>query len=451
MCMAIKKESTHRLIHRNLTLYQREHSAVWQCRYKVDSKWIRATTKETQLDLAINKAKELLVEAEIRKRSGIPVVTKRFKDIAMLAIDRMERDLRGGLGKVIYNDYIRIIKERFIPSLGQRLITNIDYDALQQYYDDREATYGTALSNSNRKTQNAAFNRVFDEAIVRGYLTESNRPKLDGKTKDSVRRPAFELHEIRALLKNLGPYIDSARTKDARERREILRDYVEMLIDTGARPGIELLDMKWKQIRFMMNPISTVTDQVDEEGEVIEVHSLNRSCEMTVKGKTGQRQIIGRLPSIRVLERIAMRNYGVKSSIKDPLAELIKPTNDDYIFRTREGRDLSDVLNHMFDTFLADHGLLIDPKTNQKRVFYSLRHTYATLSLTHDQVPIHTLAKQMGTSVLMIEKHYSHLQVIQAIEQLRGTNTRKLIESGSKVGDEYQSKRKLKNGELRAA
>jgi hypothetical protein len=44
-------------------------------------------------------------------------------------------------------------------------------------------------------------------------------------------------------------------------------------------------------------------------------------------------------------------------------------------------------------------------------------------------VPIHTLAKQMGTSVLMIERHYSHLQVIQAIEQLRGTNTRKLIEA----------------------
>lgn len=66
--MATKNESTHQLIHRNLTLYQREHSAVWQCRYKVDNKWIRSTTKETQLDLAVNKAKELLVEAEIRKR-----------------------------------------------------------------------------------------------------------------------------------------------------------------------------------------------------------------------------------------------------------------------------------------------------------------------------------------------------------------------------------------------
>jgi protoheme ferro-lyase len=69
--MAIKKESTHLLIRRNLTLYQREHSAVWQCRYKVANKWIRATTKETQLDLAVNKPKELLVEAEIRKCSSL--------------------------------------------------------------------------------------------------------------------------------------------------------------------------------------------------------------------------------------------------------------------------------------------------------------------------------------------------------------------------------------------
>jgi hypothetical protein len=48
----------------------------------------------------------------------------------------------------------------------------------------------------------------------------------------------------------------------------------------------------------------------------------------------------------------------------------------------------------------------------------------------------------MGTSVLMIERHYSHLQVIQAIEQLRGTNTRKLIEIDSKAEDNYPSKRR---------
>ncbi len=78
MCMSTKKETTHQLIHRNLTLYQREHSAVWQCRYKIDNRWIRATTKEAKFDLAVIKAKELLVEAEIRKRSGIPVLAKRL-------------------------------------------------------------------------------------------------------------------------------------------------------------------------------------------------------------------------------------------------------------------------------------------------------------------------------------------------------------------------------------
>ena len=50
----------------------------------------------------------------------------------------------------------------------------------------------------------------------------------------------------------------------------------------------------------------------------------------------------------------------------------------------------------------------------------------------------------MSTSVLMIERHYSQLQVIQAIDQLRGANTRKLIETDSSVSDSYQSKKRAK-------
>lgn len=74
-------------------------------------------------------------------------------------------------------------------------------------------------------------------------------------------------------------------------------------------------------------------------------------------------------------------------------------------------------------------------------MFYSLRHTYATLALTHDRVPIHTLATQMGTSVLMIERHYSHLTVVQAMEQLRGSETRKLIDAAGEIDEMYISDR----------
>ena len=65
-------------------------------------------------------------------------------------------------------------------------------------------------------------------------------------------------------------------------------------------------------------------------------------------------------------------------------------------------------------------------------------------------MPIHTLAKQMGTSVLMIEKHYSHLKVVQAIDQLRGEETRRLIDAGGVVDEIYASKRKLKQQEKAA-
>ena len=76
-------------------------------------------------------------------------------------------------------------------------------------------------------------------------------------------------------------------------------------------------------------------------------------------------------------------------------------------------------------------------------VVYNLKHYGATRLWCL----IHSLP--MGTSVLMIERHYSHLQVIQAIEQLRGANTRKLIEADSKAADNYPSKKQAER-ELRA-
>jgi integrase len=54
-------------------------------------------------------------------------------------------------------------------------------------------------------------------------------------------------------------------------------------------------------------------------------------------------------------------------------------------------------------------GLIKDTATGQNRTLYSLRHTYATLELIENRSDLHTLAKQMGTSVGMIEKHYSHI------------------------------------------
>ncbi|ALK87613.1 tyrosine-type recombinase/integrase [Limnohabitans sp. 63ED37-2] len=450
--MSAKKETTHIITEGELVLYRRERSSIWQCRYKVGGVWQRASTKERKLKDAKEVAKELRITAEIRKRDNLPVITRKFRDVAKLAVQRMEQKLANGDGKVSYKDYIRIINEYLIPILGNRLITNIDSTALDYLDAERIRMMGRTPSNSTMLSQNAALNLVFDEAVLRNFLTDLNRPKLEAKGKKSTRHPAFTLKEIQAVINNFEAWIERARNAHSKEMRQIMRDYSVMLIDTGARPGKELMNLKWKQIKFTMNPKQTHTGEFvvgdDGEKEEIVLTDLNRGVELIVTGKTGTREIVGRQPTVKVLERIARRVYGVKNNIIDPFKDVVTPNNDDLVLRTKEKKqDVSSAFQHMFERYLDEHNLLYDPKTEQNRVFYSFRHTYATLALTHDKVPIHTLAKQMGTSVLMIERHYSHLKVIEATEQLRGQETRRRIASTSTVEEIYQSAQAKKKAE----
>ena len=443
--MPEKIDTTHAVLDRQLIVYRRERSDVWQCRYKVDGIWQRASTKERELNKAKNKALELRMEAEIRKRSNLPVVTRKFSSIAKLAIERMNAELAAGKGKASYPAYIRVIDEYFIPAFSGRNIATIDIDALNELDEWRITKMGKAPSHSTLLTHNAALNRVLDEAVVRGFLTEASRPKLESKGRKSSRRASFSLQEVQAVLNNFDAWIGRARNDHSREMRQIMRDYIEMLLDTGARPGKELMNLKWKQISYSITPVNTKTKIIDEEGDEIELTDLNKAVELTVTGKVGTRQTIGRLMTVKALQRIAERNYGIVGSVAHPLKEVIEKQGNEYVLRTKKAKqDVSSSFQNLLESYLEEHNLLVDPITEQKRVFYSFRHTYATLALTHDKVPIHTLAQQMGTSVGMIEKHYSHLKVIEAMEQLRGEETRRLIASTHTVSELYKSKREAK-------
>ena len=70
-----------------------------------------------------------------------------------------------------------------------------------------------------------------------------------------------------------------------------------------------------------------------------------------------------------------------------------------------------------FKRLLAAAGLSKDMSSGQERTLYSLRHTYATMELLAG-TDIHTVARQMGTSVTMLERHYSKLTATLAAEQL---------------------------------
>lgn len=73
-------------------------------------------------------------------------------------------------------------------------------------------------------------------------------------------------------------------------------------------------------------------------------------------------------------------------------------------------------MNKVFKRLLVETNLL-KGQADKDRTLYSLRHTYATNELLSG-TDIHTLAKQMGTSVLILERHYSKLTATMAAEKL---------------------------------
>lgn len=448
--MSAQKNTTLTLIQRQLVLFQRPRSTVWQCRYQVDGRWQRESTQEYELKLAKEKAHELLVEANVRKKLKAAPITRAFKDVAKLAILRMEKAIEEKTAKVIYKEYIAIIESYLVKFFGKYKVDSITYTLIEEFNTWREEKMRITPSKSTTLNHNAALNRVFDEAIIRGFMVESNRPKLVAYGKKSERRAAFSIEEIRVIKAKFDAWIEMGRA-DSYELRQLLKDYVFVLLDTGTRPGKELMELKWGQTEIKYYPVTTkkeVTIKDENHPDYEDDFDVNPNSTVILKiqkSKTGPRDCIGRSPTVSALRRISYRNYGLS------LAEVIKKKANEKIFtalelvtkrqrnsfRTAELKTPTSY-NRMFEQFLKEHNLLVDPITGKNRVLYSLRHTYATVALEIDKVEIHTLALQMGTSVGMIEKHYSHLNAVKAVNQLRGEQSRQLIEAVGAIDERYE-------------
>ena len=452
--MPEKLETTHQIIPRELIIYLRPSTDVWQCRFKIDGRWIVKTTKERDLQRAKERAKRLMIEAEIRKSSNIPVVTKKFRDIAKLTKQQMLDELSNPKMKapVSFNQYIKIIDDYLIPFFGNRNIDSISYEVLDAYQEDLKVNMGRSPAYSTMRKHNVTLNRVFDKAVEKAYLTNSNRPKLDTKGNKSEKYATFDIEEINAILANFPLWIAGTSNKEKREQRELLFDYVRVLIDTGARPGKELLDLQWKNIRYRMvvkndtrveidddgNKTVITHEGYDDRGEALELTKWDPTVSLSVYGKTKDRVANGFDVTYKVLNEIIARNY---NDAKTTLKSLTTSNDEGFVFRTRSQKEPSS-FNHLFDRYLDEHNLLIDRNSGKKRVFYSLRSTHTTAVMNLDQVPIRDLSKQLGNSVGMIEKHYDRATGDAIVENVRAPNARQALFNTDKVSDIYRSKKK---------
>ncbi len=378
-----------------VVLYKRPRSDVWQVRFRLfDRKWHRFSTHNRDLEFAKRVAGDLYDRAKFKEELGIPMTTRGFSMVAEVCMRELDKEIEQGMKPMTNRDYKQVIRRYLIPFFGKKSITSIDTAMVREFERWRNEKMGRVPVASTLANHSSAYNRVINTAIEHGWLSVNAAiPRLNRRGPKSKARPGFTAEEIQQLLDFLPGWTQGGRTTEHREIRLLLRDYIEVLIHTGARCGKESMNMLWQHVQWFT-----------DKGE--------RYLRIWVSGKTGGRWLIAKHRAAQALDRLAQRRLALGMSL-DSAITAKSPLR---VFTYEDGTQPYS-FQSTFRALLAEAGLSKDANSGQQRTLYSQRHTYATFELLAG-TDIHTLARQMGTSVLMLERHYSKLTATLAARQL---------------------------------
>ena len=400
-----------------VVLFERKNSKRWQARIRRHSgEWLVYSTKQADFDAAAAAAEERYRDIQYAQRTGKIDVTKRFSSICKLCRKELTAKAKATQLELPKN-LVQVIDKYIEPILGSYMCHNIDAEALRLYSQKRAEMIGHLPSESTVATHNTALNYLFRKAKALNFIEFIPKTINDGAK--GRRRPYFANDELRLLNANMWRYLQhSQKLLEKKGRigvetisqktywiREMLRDVVLILVNTGMRPGRELLDLKWEHLSV-----------VEQNG----IESIRFSLPHS---KTVRRVVIGYEP-IRDVETDT--RYGCWEPLRriqsrfDDLKDLTLKqlfNVDEYIFRYPNGElVVQEQMTKAFKQLLRwidnggrKDGLLYDD-FGDARTLYSLRHTYASRR-RYEGMSFDDLSVQMGTSVQMLEKHYSHFSV----------------------------------------
>ena len=379
-----------------VVIYKRSRSSQYQCRYKLlNGKWHRQSTGKASIEQAIAIACELYDQARFRQRQGLTHKAHSFAHIANELLAVLEHDIGKQRNQSVKNAYASCIRQYFLPYFKHRTLEDITARDLQQFEVWRDRRSNRTLKFSTQQNFVSAWNRLVDYAAQQDYIPEQHQvPRFTNKGQRSQARPGFTQEEVDRLMAFMNEWRKGGKQRIEFETRPLCCDYVEMLLLTGMRHGTEAMGLKWKHCAWHY-----------DKGV--------RYLRLWVDGKTGGRWLIAKHAAVDVLRRLHSRQ---KDICETAFEDLFEQQIDKRVFRFSTGQH-SGRLALPFERLMRDSGLHKD-SSGQNRTLYSLRHTYATLELLRGTTDIHTLAKQLGNSVAMIERYYSKLTATMAAGKL---------------------------------
>ena len=414
-------------------LYTR--NGIFQARvYRGDRHYISRSLKTKKLEEARRLARRFFYEIEIKREEGLPLQARTFGAVINEYIMLREREYeRSKLSKIneskkqetsIYMlRQIKRVSKFWLEYCGKKEIDKIDVSTLKGYIEWRREYYHKLPEASRPKNysinpadKTLEWESVYGRTILkyakeRGYLGNKTLPDYRYKAERRLVRPAFTVPEYKQLYTRMRKWIKETENESWRYTREMLRDYVLILSNSGMRVG-EANNLK--------------------EGDVVEFKDeLGRKNYLfNVQGKTGKRTVIPRTNAVRYVERIIKRNQEWDAR-QDELAKEKKPSTNvqvnspanrrkagslrtagldksqstgKWFFRMADGEQVITLIDQ-FRGLLESIGLSKN-RDGLPYTLYSLRHFYAVEMLRKGKVGVFDIARNMGTSVQMIEQYY---------------------------------------------
>jgi integrase len=381
-----------------VVLYQLENrpKQLWLCRIKVPNGtgYIYRGTGTSDLYEARRFADELLDEIRIKVKLGHSVTGH---NVAKMAAD-FEAHARAK-GEPSKRDLavIAFLHTYAVPYFTKNKVTDLNPAEIGKFFDwRRENPRRKAPTETTVLHETSMFSTFLKWCHRRGHLDREirvERPKQGGS-----RRPHFDLADWRRLTRFLREWVKQGEHKGGPIYRDrvMLTNYVLILANTGVRVG-EARGLRWRDVE------SAPTD--DPEVANVIVH---------VKGKTGSREVVARTPEIQTYFR---RIWDLRCREMDGET----PSKDGYVFCHPDGKPIQ-TFKKGFATLVREAGVELD-REGERRTIYSLRHTYATFRL-QEGVNHYVLARNMGTSVKMLEQFYGHTSNRAMASELTKTRTR---------------------------
>ena len=414
-------------------LYTR--NGIFQARvYRGDRHYISRSLKTRKLEDARRLARRFFYEIEIKRDEGLPLQTRTFATVINEYTMLREREYeRGKMSKI--NDstqevtsiymlrQIKRVSKFWLAYCGNKEVDKVDNTVLKDYIHWRKEYYHKLPESIRPKNysinpadktlewESTYAKTVLKYAKERGYLGAKPLPDYRYKAERRIVRPAFTVPEYVKLYTRMRRWIKETDNDSWRYTRELLRDYVLILSNSGMRVG-EANNLKE----------SDVVEFKDELGR--------KNYLFNVQGKTGKRTVIPRANAVRYIERNIRRNQewdarqrelaeqqGTSTKAQPTLranrrkagslrtAGLDKSqSTGKWFFRMADGGHVITLIDQF--RVLLDSIELSTNRDGLPYTLYSLRHFYAVEMLRKGKVGVFDIARNMGTSVQIIEQYY---------------------------------------------